>query len=63
MNALCAYCPWNYLCSDNECVDDLKREKEALVKERAVLRERLIENGLEAGASIWMHGQRIDVKT
>ncbi|PKN20874.1 MAG: hypothetical protein CVU71_03595 [Deltaproteobacteria bacterium HGW-Deltaproteobacteria-6] len=61
MNALCAFCPFNDRCSNDETAQ-LKQEKAEWVQERSILRERLIENGLEAGASILMHGQRIDTK-
>ena len=63
MNALCIYCPYHWLCGDNDEAIELRQEKNALLLERSILRERLIDNGLEAGASIYMHGQRVDVKT
>jgi hypothetical protein len=62
MNALCIYCPYHWLCEDDNEVIELRQEKNALLLERAILRDRLIDAGLESGASIYMHGQRIDVE-
>jgi len=63
MNALCAYCPWNYLCPDiDEDNRNIMQRNYALSQENSVLRERMIECGLEVGASIYMNGQKVDVK-
>lgn len=67
MNTLCALCPMFVFCEAffhdaDERNRQLQVENYNLKKESSVLKDRLIENGLEAGASIYMHGQRIDVE-
>lgn len=65
MNALCAMCPLGILgsafCPDSdERNRKLQREKYELATENSNMRERMIEAGLECGASVLATGERKD---
>jgi len=63
MNALCAYCPWNYICPDiDEDNRNIMARNYFLSQENSALKERMIDSGLETGASIYCNGQKVDTK-
>lgn len=61
MNALCTLCPIKYFCEDDEIIR-VERLAYELAQQNSILRERLIENGLEAGASILATGEKHELK-
>lgn len=63
MNPLCSVCPLDIFCNTVSTTGPdtkLVHQNADLRAENSILKDRLLENGLDAGASIYSTGQRMD---
>lgn len=63
MNPHCPLCPLFWLCEatrPEEDIDKANKQNAALRAENHALRERMIAQGIDAGGSVYMTGQKND---